>query len=547
MPESNSALSPEVIAQSNATGLSALSLIFTYPFAAALTAYQGLSQLPPDLKAITYHHLGKLDLFFLLTHMLRRPDAINEWYYARCREVQAAPNGYLDLWFREGGKTSIISFALTIFDILNNPEITIAFFSQTRPAAKKLLRTIKQEFEENELLKSLYPNILWANPSAQAPKWNEDEGLVVKRVSNPKEATIESWGLVDGQPAGPHWDLIVYDDVVTKTSVTTPEMIEKTNEMWELSLPLSKVGGKRRYIGTYYHFNDTYHLIEKRGAAIPRKYPATKNGMVDGEPVFMSKEELDKRRREWGAATYSCQMLLDASSDSRQGFKKEWLKFWDATNLTGLNTIILCDPAGTKKRSSGHDPDYTVFILLGYGQDENWYVCDMVRDRLNLTERADVLFEWHRHYRPLFVGYEKYGKDSDIEHVQDRMNRENYRFEIEELGGITKKSERIGSLIPDFEQGRLYLPKTLLYTNSEGKERDLIQDFINEEYLAFPVATHDDILDCLARKNNAAVPKISRGTTTTFTPNRGHLATQGNWRFLPKSWRPRRAGYGDGE
>lgn len=200
----------------------------------------------------------------------------------------------------------------------------------------------------------------------------------------------------------------------------------------------------------------------------------------------MSKEELDKRRREWGVATYATQMLLDPAAASRRGFKKEHLKFWDAENLAGLNMVILCDPAGTKKKASGHSPDYTVFFLLGYGPDENWYVCDMVRDRLNLTERADVLFNWHRTYRPMFVGYEKYGKDSDIEHYEDRMRRENYRFEITPIGGIVKKSERIGSLVPDFENGRIYFPHSILRVDSEGKERDLVQDFIKRRIFGFP-------------------------------------------------------------
>ena len=72
--------------------------------------------------------LAQCDLFFLLTHVLGRADLDRDWYFARCREVQGAPNGHLDLWAREHGKSSIITFGLTIQDILNNPEITVAIF-----------------------------------------------------------------------------------------------------------------------------------------------------------------------------------------------------------------------------------------------------------------------------------------------------------------------------------------------------------------------------------------------------------------------------------
>ena len=39
-------------------------------------------------------YLGKRDRFFLLTHLCSRPDAIHEWLYARCREVENDPDGH---------------------------------------------------------------------------------------------------------------------------------------------------------------------------------------------------------------------------------------------------------------------------------------------------------------------------------------------------------------------------------------------------------------------------------------------------------------------
>ncbi|MDR2051685.1 MAG: hypothetical protein LBQ63_07950, partial [Deltaproteobacteria bacterium] len=38
--------------------------------------------------------LGRRDLFFLLTRLLGRKDAENEFVFRRCREVQAGPDGY---------------------------------------------------------------------------------------------------------------------------------------------------------------------------------------------------------------------------------------------------------------------------------------------------------------------------------------------------------------------------------------------------------------------------------------------------------------------
>jgi len=176
----------------------------------------------PEIDRLLKRRLAKEDLFFLLVYVLGRADLNRDWYFERCREVQAAPNGYLDLWGREHGKSSLITFGLTIQDILNDPEITVGIFSYSRPIAKAFLRQIKTEFETNEMLRSLFPDILWANPQRDSPKFSEDDGIIVRRKGNPKESTVEAWGLVDSTPVSKHFRLMVYDDVVTGESVSTP-------------------------------------------------------------------------------------------------------------------------------------------------------------------------------------------------------------------------------------------------------------------------------------------------------------------------------------
>lgn len=183
--------------------------------------------------------LGRADRYYLLTVLLGRSDAWNPWLYERCREIEADPDGRLDLWSREYYKSTVITFAGSISEVINDPEITIGIFSHTRPIAKGFLRQIKVELEGNARLKSVYPDVLWANPKTEAPKWSEDDGIVVRRKTNPKEATVEAWGLVDGQPTSKHYKLMIYDDVVTKESVATPDMIHKTTESWELSRALA--------------------------------------------------------------------------------------------------------------------------------------------------------------------------------------------------------------------------------------------------------------------------------------------------------------------
>lgn len=459
------------------------------------------------------NELGRRDLFFLLTKLLHRKDIDRDWLFDRCAEVQTEPDGMLDLWAREHYKSTIITFGKSIQDIVDShspdsfywpKEITIGIFSHTRPIAKAFLSQIMQEFEQNELLKEVYSEVLYAHPRREAPKWSLDAGIVVKRKSNPKEATVEAHGLVDGQPTSKHFDILNYDDVVTRESVTTPDQIKKTTDAWELSTNLGAEGGVERYIGTRYHFNDTWRVIMERKAATPRIHPATDNGKASGRPVFLSAEALNEKRKKQGPYTFACQQLQDPKAEDAMGFQESWLMYYDAASYQRGEKpwpkswlyYLICDPAGEKKQEN----DYTVMNVIALGPDRNYYLVDAIRDRLNLKERTAKLFEFHRKY-PIYgnAGYEKYGKDSDIEHIEDKMEQGNYRFGIQALGGPQPKNDRIRKLVPVFAERRFFLPYELLFIDYEGKTQNYVEMFIQDEYLPFPVAVHDDMLDCAAR------------------------------------------------
>jgi len=446
--------------------------------------------------------LCKADLFYLLVRACKRTDMLNEFAFARCREVEAEPNGRLDLWAREHFKSSIITFGLTIQDILKDPDVTIGIFSHTRPIAKAFLRQIMRELERNKTLHEAFPDVLWGQDVRAAPKWSEDDGIIVRRQSNPNEATVEAWGLVDGQPVSKHFKTLLYDDIVVQASVSTPEMIAKTMSRLEESYSLGVTPhGKRRFVGTRWHFHDAYATLKERGSAVAREHPGRIGGTEDGDSVYWPEETHTAKRRDMGPYTYACQILLNPKADALQGFKREWLKHYrKITNVDRMNGYILVDAASSKKKGS----DYTSMHVVGLNVDKKRYVLDMVRDRLNLKERSDRLFSLHRKWSGLGlniqqVRYERYGLMADIEHLQARMETENYRFKVVEVGGVTSKHDRIKRLIPLFEQGEIWLPETLHVTDWQRVPVDLVRSFVEEEYMAFPVGAHDDMLDSLAR------------------------------------------------
>jgi phage terminase large subunit-like protein len=115
----------------------------------------------------------------------------------------------------------------------------------------------------------------------------------------------------------------------------------------------------------------------------------------------------------------------------------------------------------------------------------------------------------HRKWRPMQVRYEQYGMQADIEHIKTVQKQENYRFAITEVGGAAvDKDNRIRRLIPLFERRRIYLPTTIHRTQYDGVTRNLIDQFIEEELLAFPGPRHDDSLDALARIAEPDLPLV---------------------------------------
>lgn len=466
-----------------------------------------------------------------------------------CIEVEAADGLYLigERYVTTHNSTAI-TYCGAIQEIINDPEVTIGIFSHTRDIAKKFVAQVKREFEANAELRRLYPDVCWLKPKTEAPVWS-GEAFTVRRRRNPKEATMEAWGLVDGQPTGKHFALLVYDDVVTLASVSTPEQVRKTTEAWELSDNLG--AGKRRkwMIGTRYSFGDSYGDIMQRGVITPRVYPATHNGKPEGKPVFLSQEAWDEKKKTQ-LSTLAAQMLQNPLSGKERTFQPKWLRGWEVRPAT-MNVYILCDPSRGRTSTS----DRTAMAVIGIDRASNKYLLDGFCHRMTLSERWDHLKHLHKKWKDLpgigilKVGYERFGQQSDDEYFRERMRDENYHFAIQELAwpreGGASKQHRVERLQPDFEYDAFYVPAlvhrngmgackwsvdlesgNLTYTplsgdtalvkrvkargqgylavspimrkNEKGEVYDLTSELISE-MLFFPFAQHDDLVDAVSR------------------------------------------------
>jgi phage terminase large subunit-like protein len=417
------------------------------------------------------------DRFFLLLYVLDCPPANHPWIYERMREVQKNPDDHLDLWPRSHFKSTSITFAGTVQEILRDQDIAICIFSHSKGLSKNFLDQIKQVFEGNVLLKSLFPDILYENPKRDAPRWSVDKGITVKRTAgkNPKkEPTLMASGVVDGQPTGAHFDLRVYDDLVTAESVSTPEQVEKTTNMLALSQNLGNTTGLSRawYIGTRYSFGDTYQDMIDKGSVKVRKYAATDDGTLDGNPVFMTPAQWEAWKLPQTTASLNCQMMQNPLASNSSMFDVSRLAQYEIRPAL-MNVYIICDPASSMKKGS----DKTAMVAIGVDVQGRKFLLDGFHHKMALTETWKLFKFLHDKWSnkngvvDVFCGYEKYSMQRDIEHFQTCMEREGYYFPIEELNtpkvGGGSKIDRMSRLEPDIRSGKLMLP---LLVSKDGKD-----------------------------------------------------------------------------
>lgn len=451
----------------------------------------------------------RADIFFLGYFAMDLAMLNHPWVVKRIYEAQDSHDGFLNLWSREHFKSTVLSFLLPIWIVLNDPERRILFLSYTRTQAQVFLFRVQQELQRNAMLKYAFSDLLWASPKLQAPKWGVDSGLLVRRKSNHPNPTFSAGGLIESLPTGGHFTDLVYDDVVTPEGVSSSEVREKILYQFRQSLNLaSDVEGsapsKKWMSGTPYHFADLYASIVDEGIWDVRVHPATKDGTKDGEPVLWSKQHFMTKYASMGSYVGAAQLLMKPVAPENQKFKIEWLRYYEKLEEE-VRTYLFVDPANGK-RADKSDPDYTVFVVISINSSYDRFLRDGARLKIELTDKWKWMKYFYTKWKLDGIYYEKIGHQSDTQYFKERSRIEGLVLgdKIEPVGGIVSKFDRIMSLVPNFENGQFYLPHAIHYKKGE-KVFNFVSEFIEKEYTQYPMSTHDDMLDAMARINDPAL------------------------------------------
>lgn len=464
------------------------------------------------------------DRFFLLTMVLDVKVAWHPWVLARCREVERDPDEHLDLWSRGHFKSTIITYAGVTQYILNNPEHAVCIMSYKAGAADAFASQIKSAFESNDTLLRCFPDILWADRQTHAgDQWSVSE-FTVRRRTNRKEASVSTSGLVSGMRTGGHYNLLVYDDTVTPESVTTPEQIERTTNAWSMSLNLGTIENtKHWYIGTRYAMFDTYDYMLKLGTIKERRHICHDE---NGVPVLLPQKDYDLKKKEMTSRDWASQMLQQPIGEGELLMKEEWFNTYGRVPNIPMNIYIFADTA----QKIGKGNDWTVFSVVGFGADKRKYLLDLVRDKLKQSDRCRVMFNLVEKWSPLIVFYEENAAPDDEEFITGKME-ERGRFNLKMFRrkpSDGSKRMHIESLEPEHREALWWYPQSIKYTQYDGSVRDLIQDYLHDEFLVYPQVTHDDMMDCLsnATAHNDDITPYLHFPTNKRRPDIGEVDRQ---------------------
>ena len=451
----------------------------------------------------------KKSLFFVVYFVLKIPIANCKWWIDACWEVQNGPKtDTLDLWARFHGKSSVITAAETIQRICKDPEERICIFSWKISIALSFFRQIKGVFESSKVLKLAFPHIFWDEPSKEAYKWSENEGIWVKRKGTAKEPTLMAAGLVEGAPTGFHFTGRIYDDIMTDELSRSPDMIQTVKDAFDMSQNL-KTGTYmdwQRVVGTPYNYSDVLMYISglKTDDGTPvyytRKKPATVDGTPNGESAYLPEEELTKLRA--NKRIFYSQQLLDPTPLGAQRLEASNLIEINPAEVPGkLFKFMAVDPAGMRL-SDKRGGDSWAMVVAGvepYRDDlgaSRVFILDMIIEPMTETEAlSNVVNMFLRNGHVRQIGIEKVGISTAEIHVAKALQARGRALTVENKGLVIlrpagrAKEQRIESgLAWPLLNSKLHISTAV---PSAYRER------LKLEMTKFPF-WHDDALDAVS-------------------------------------------------
>ncbi len=487
-------------------------------------------------------------LFFMNYYLGHEtPAHFNKWMkHLKYKRVhQEAP--------RDHGKSTFFSQGYVLWYLCTkgfSESIRILLISRTGGAqgiSSKLKAAILTELKQNERILEDYGYIVDDD--------NTKGGVIfVKRAKRGiKDPSLESVGY-GGAITGGHYDLIICDDIIDEDNSRTPLMRQQVEDWFKGTITeLLEPHSQFIVVGTRKHYDDLYQgLIDNKiwkvyvDVAI-EKYPeyyevrgpgedgydtlteewAKEEGgelqIIDDIKIYVKGEyrvlwpekwsifQLLYNRYDIGSVMFNREKQNDPSGMKGKVLNPEWIQYYKLDDLPSMEEMIIymgVDLAQGKNNIR----DYVATCVVGWSPTTmRIYVLDFWHGHLTFPEQIAKIKEKAYEWAPTRISIEN-------NQYQDAMVQYLDAFTMLPVFGTYTAKDKIARMIglsPNIENGKIMFNESLPYW-----------DPFLEEYIKFPKAKNDDMLDSL---DICCRPIFSSGETVLGTFMEGEVIGSNNW------------------
>jgi predicted phage terminase large subunit-like protein len=398
---------------------------------------------------------------------------------------------------REHAKSTVVSFAKVLHSICYERSHFVVIFRESEPVARQNVDDIRQEIETNERIHEDFGDL------TDKRKWAESEFVTsngIKVVARGRGSSARGLRYKQYRP-----DLVICDDIEDDETVESKDQRDKQYRWFKRVVSnIVAPGGHLFLVGTVLHHDSVLsRLLKQTDIYVTRIWRAIKE---NGQPLWPARwplARLEAKRKELGSRDFATEFMNDAANEEEQIFPPALWKYYRDEDIDGLklDVVAAIDPAiGTKAKN-----DFTARAVIG-GANGNYYILGMVIKKLKVQGQVELVLATCREWpQTLKFGFETIAyQDALRQLVEDASAQNNLQIPAVAVEDISSdKLKRISTLVPLFEQGRIFWPSA----SSSYWTPDITVCQEQFEALGCSANAHDDGPDSVER-----AIKLLRGT-----------------------------------
>lgn len=205
-------------------------------------------------------------------------------------------------------KSSLISIALPLWLLVNDPNTRILIVSRSADLAEKFIRAQQAILTNSGMFEALFPEFKITEDWRKRKAWSGGAYEFPGRTKVLKEMSVEACG-VSASRAGIHVDVVIMDDIIAEGAARSESVMESAIEWYQLHDCLFDTPSKGRTVvaGTRWSHRDLYKFIVEND----KQFKVFHRGCYgdDGEvlyPVKFSRESLRSIRAKMTGYQWSC-------------------------------------------------------------------------------------------------------------------------------------------------------------------------------------------------------------------------------------------------